>query len=128
MSKKKFIPIIVIVFVVSSYFFITSATLEFNEFTNYKNTPGQGPALNKNTPKRNIKIAKYNEIQEAINNEDYEKWKELISKNPTPINNKILLIINNDNFSEYVKYVKLNKSGNYTEASIIKRKLGLNFK
>ncbi len=69
--------------------------------------------------KRELGAKNFAAIQEAIKNNDYVSWSELIG------DKKIGEIINEDNFSQFVEMHNLIKEGDFAAADEIREELGL---
>lgn len=73
-------------------------------------------------------MSDYKDIQQAIENKNYEAWKNLLLNNNTKENEKLLSVINKDNFERYANAKILAKNGDHTEINKLKVELGLNYK
>lgn len=76
-----------------------------------------------NTPAPRMRHFNNEEVQEALENKDFELWKDLLTKNNQEP--KILEVIDEDNFDEFVEMHELMKEGNEEEAEKIREELGL---
>ena len=63
------------------------------------------------------------EVQTAIENNDYETWKSLMEE--SKFNDKILEVINADNFSRYVEMHQAMQNKDFDTAQAISEELGL---
>jgi len=61
-------------------------------------------------------------MEQAFENNDYNAWKELMEESSK---GRVLKIINEDNFDQFVKAHELAEEGRYGEADEIRRELGL---
>jgi len=60
-------------------------------------------------------------MQNALENNDYMAWKELVPNK----NARVLQVINQDNFAKFAEAYRLAKSGDLTGAKAIRDELGL---
>lgn len=86
----------------------------------YTGTFGQN---NTSMTGRNFDSERHAQMQEILDTTNFTAWKDLISK--TPMGSKILEVVNENNFSQYVEMQKLFRSGDRTGAEAIRAKLGL---
>lgn len=138
MNKKnkminKLMPVIVITILTISFaqnvFAYDGDSLDTDSTSNITNerTISKNDKKNKNS-KRNKKMSDYKDIQQAIENKNYEAWKNLLLNNNTKENEKLLSVINKDNFEKYANAKILAKNGDHTEINKLKVELGLNYK
>ena len=66
------------------------------------------------------KMAQHEEMQEALTNGDYAKWKEIIDSRP-----KITDYVNESNFDRFTEMHKLMQEGDFEGAKAIHDELGL---
>ncbi|MFA5318075.1 MAG: hypothetical protein WC323_01220 [Patescibacteria group bacterium] len=85
----------------------------------------QGDSDNDNNDKfrgSRFNVEQHEAMIEAIDNQDYAAWKELMGDNP--ITEKII----EENFGRFVEMHQLMKDGKFDEAKQIREELGLNMK
>lgn len=82
---------------------------------------GQRPVFDEE--KHQAMLENHQAIQEAIENNDYATWLELM--NDCPIKNKITEIITEENFDKFVEMHQFRKDGDFEAAQAIAEELGL---
>lgn len=68
----------------------------------------------------NCTTERHEAMQKAINNVDYESWKNLMVGK-----GRVNQVINKDNFAKFAQAHKLAEQGKYAEADVIRKELGL---
>ena len=68
----------------------------------------------------NCTTERHEAMQKAINNVDYESWKNLMVGK-----GYVNQVINKDNFAKFAQAHKLAEQGKYAEADVIRKELGL---
>lgn len=123
---NKLMPIIVITILTISF---TSPVLAYQDSNNKKNHSIVSEQSKKNKKnKRDTKIIVHNLIQKALEDKNYSEWKKLLENNKNPQNERLLLVINENNFERYANAKISAEKGDHTELNKLKVELGLNYK
>lgn len=126
---NKIMPIIVITIIIIS--FSSPAFAYQNNSNSTKNKVVTEESIkNKNNKKnkRNTKMEIHESIKKAIENKNYNDWKTLLEENKNPQNERLLAVINQDNFERYANAKISAENGDHTDLNQLKTELGLNYK
>ena len=77
--------------------------------------------------KRGLKIENHELIKNALINKSYIEWKKLLEENKNPQNERLLSVINENNFERYANAKILAENGDKTDLNQLKKELGLNY-
>jgi len=123
---NKLMPIIVITILTISF---TSPVLAYQDNNNKKNQSIVSEQKIKNKKnKRATKKITHNLIQKALENKNYSEWKKILENNKNPQNERLLTVINENNFNRYADAKISAENGDHTELNKLKIELGLNCK
>jgi len=104
--KKTIITLLVITLAVGALFIASSSALAYRGDPNVK-----GP---------NYSPERHTAVTEALKNNDYNTWKELMQGN-----GKVTQVVNEGNFNRFVEMHNLMLEGKNQEADVIRQELGI---
>jgi hypothetical protein len=65
------------------------------------------------------------QLQQAIEDRDYESWKSIMEENNLPMNGEMFQVINEENFEQFAQMHEAMQNGDFDTANQIREELGI---